>query len=154
MDIFRLLRKEHAEAMDDLKAWIRMPIGAGGADACLRWSERWEVHARIEENFLFPLIRGEPDLRRLSEQAVAGHDAIRRRLRQMQAAYREAEVRQEGARDEALSGLLESLESLLEMEERRLFPAADDLLNGETSEELGREVEDFLRGLHSALAAG
>jgi hemerythrin-like domain-containing protein len=149
MDIFRLLRKDHAEALRALTEWVRVPEGREGGEAWSRWSERWEVHVRIEENFLFPLLKGEPGFRPLLDQAVEAHARIRSCMRRMPPYGRDVP-----AWVDTVADLLESLEGLLEMEERRLFPEARAFLSRDESEELAREVEDFLRGLQSALAAG
>lgn len=149
MDIFQLLRKDHAEALRALTAWVRGPEGKDGEQAWMRWSERWEVHVRIEENFLFPLLKGEPAFRPLVEQSVEAHGRIRSCMRRMPPYDRDAP-----AWADAVTDLLESLETLLEMEERKLFPEARGFLSKEESEALALEVQDFLRGLQSALAAG
>jgi hypothetical protein len=149
MDIFQLLRHDHVEALEALAVWVRHPSGPEGADAWARFNERWEVHVRIEENFLFPLLKDEPDLRRLIEQAVASHGRIRKCAHGMPSPETDAR-----AWTEAVSDLMEALEALLEMEERRLIPRAVEILPEEDAEELAQEVEDFLRGLQAALAAG
>ncbi|MDB5105215.1 MAG: hemerythrin [Fibrobacteres bacterium] len=149
MDIFQLLRKDHGEALMALTEWVRRPEGPHGLEAWARWSERWEVHVRIEENFLFPFLKDDPLLRGRLAEAVGAHARIRKCLQEMPPYAGDAD-----AWVEAVSDLLESLESLLEMEERVLFPMARAFLPREEAEDLGREVQDFLRGLQTALAAG
>jgi hypothetical protein len=148
MDIFQLLRHDHVEALEALAEWVRRPGGRRGAGAWARFKERWEVHVRVEENFLFPLLKGEPELRRLIEEAVASHARIRKCAHDMPSPDGDAR-----AWTEAVSDLMETLEALLGMEERRLIPRARGFLPEEDAEELAAEVEDFLRGLQAALAA-
>jgi hypothetical protein len=149
MDIFQMLRKDHAEALVALTAWVRRPEGAEGAEAWLRWSERWEVHVRIEENFLFPFLKDDPRLRRRMAEATEAHARIRKCMQEMPPFGNDSQ-----AWVEAVAELLESLESLHEMEERFLFPGARAFLSREEAEELALDVQDFLRGLETALAAG
>jgi hypothetical protein len=147
VDIFSLLRQDQDEAERMLAEWARHPEGPQGAELWARWSERWEVHARIEENFLFPRLKDDPTLRRRLGDVSEAHAAIRQRMQEMPPCDDRDWAR-------AVSGLLRSLENLAEMEERRLFPRARAALSREEAEDLAQEVLDFLQGLRTAMAAG
>jgi hypothetical protein len=150
MDIFSWLRHDHSEILGLLGEGSR---GAGaetaGAEAWSRGVGRWDIHARIEENFLFPLLKSESGLRHTLARTVQAHDRIRARMRDLSPPDRDAEAWAGRA-----AGLLEILERLQDMKERRIFPCARKTLSRDESEELGSEVQDFLHGLESALAAG
>lgn len=149
MDIFHLLRQDHAEAMILLMEWVRRPEGPGGAEAWARWTEKWGVHVRIEENFLYPLLKSDPELRRRLAQAVEAHAEIRKIIQGMPTYDGESRNWVMSVAD-----LIESMEGLVDLEERRLFPRARSFLSREDAEDLALEVQDFLQGLRSALAAG
>ncbi len=149
MDIFKLLRQDHAEAVALLTEWVRLPEGSVGVEAWGRWTDRWEVHVRIEENFLFPLLKDDPELRRRLAQAVTAHSRIRKCIQEMPP-YGE----RSHAWVEAVAGLIESLDGLVDFEERRLFPRARAYLQPDEAEDLALEVLDFLQGLRAALSAG
>jgi hypothetical protein len=149
MDIFRLLRQDHAEALALLTDWVALPEGPMGAEAWGRWTDRWEVHVRIEENFLFPLLRDDPELRRRLAHAVEAHSGIRKCIQDMPPYEEDSH-----AWAEAVADLIESLERLVEFEERRLFPRARAHLPPDDAEDLALEVLDFLQSLRTALSAG
>src|SRR5690606_12964996 len=62
MDIFTWLRRDHVEILN--------LIGEGTREARAQGAERWDIHVRIEENFLFPFLRSEPGLRHSLNRAV------------------------------------------------------------------------------------
>jgi hypothetical protein len=148
MDIFRLLRRDHEEARNALAAWMRRPGGAAGDTLWGKWANLWDVYVRVEENFLFPFLKDEPVLRRLISEAVDAHGRIRNSIREMPGIPGDS-------RDWSLAvqDLSQSLMRSFELEENRLFPLARQVLAPEEAEELGREVQDFLRGLRLALAS-
>jgi hypothetical protein len=148
MDIFRLLRRDHEEARNALAAWMSRPGGASGAALWGTWANLWDVHVRVEENFLFPFLRDEPELRRLISEAVDAHGRIRIHIRELPSIPRDSR-----AWSLAVQELSQSLMRSFQLEEERLFPLARQVLAPEEAEELGREVRDFLRGLRLALAS-
>lgn len=148
MDIFRLLRRDHEEASDALAAWMGSPAGASGTALWGNWANLWDVHVRVEENFLFPFLRDEPELRRLISEAVDAHGRIRDHIRELPSLPPESR-----AWSLAVQELSQSLMRSFHLEEDRLFPLARQVLAPEEAEELGREVRDFLRGLRLALAS-
>lgn len=150
MDIFSWLRRDHSEILGLLGEWRGGRADAGsGAEAWARAVGRWEIHARIEENFLFPMLKSESDLRRPLARAVQAHDHIREFLRGIPPFSSDPK-----AWGGCANRLPEALERLQEMKERRIFPRARETLTRDEAEELVSEVIDFLHGLESALAAG
>lgn len=148
MDIFRLLLRDHTAARNALADWMRRPGGASGAALWGKWTNIWDVHVRVEENFLFPFLTDEPVLRRLMSQAVDAHALIRKSIREMPGIAGGTR-----AWSLAVQELSQSLMLSFELEENRLFPMARKVLAPEEAEELGREVLEFLRGLRLALAS-
>ena len=139
MDIFTWLRRDHVEILN--------LVGEGTREARAQGAERWDIHVRIEENFLFPFLRSEPGLRHSLNRAVQAHDRIRGRMRGIQPSDPDS---WDGSGD----WLMESLERLQNMKERRIFPRARRFLSADESEELLSEVIDFLHGLENALSSG
>ena len=148
MDIFRLLRRDHEEVGNALADWMSRPGGAPGKSLWENWAHLWDVHVRVEENFLFPFLRDEPELRRLISEAVDAHGRIRNHIRELPSIPPDSR-----AWSLAVQELSQSLMRSFQLEEDYLFPLARQVLAPEEAEELGREVRDFLRGLRLALAS-
>lgn len=148
MDIFRVLRRDHEEAHNALAAWLRRPAGASADSLWGKWTHLWDVHVRVEENFLFPFLKEEPALRRLISEAADSHGRIRKSIRELPSIPVDSR-----AWSLAVQELSQNLMRSFDLEENRLFPLARHILAPEEAEELGREVQDFLRGLRLALAS-
>jgi hypothetical protein len=148
MDIFRELRRDHEEAHDALAAWLRRPTGAAGDSLWGKWTHLWDVHVRVEENFLFPFLKDEPVLRRLISEAADAHGRIRKSIRELPSIPVDSR-----AWNLAVQDLTQSLMLSFELEENHLIPLARQILAPEEARDLGREVQDFLRGLRLALSS-
>lgn len=148
MDIFRVLQLDHEEASNALAAWLRHPAVTEGQSLWGKWTHHWDVHVRVEENFLFPFLRDEPVLRRLIHKVEDIHERIRKCNRELPRLEMDSR-----AWNLAVQELSQSLLLSSELEENRLFPLARQILAPEEAEELGREVREFLRGLRLALAS-
>ena len=148
MDIFRVLRRDHEEAHNALAAWLRRPSGSAGDALWGKWTHLWDVHVRVEENFLFPFLMEEPVLRRLIQEAADVHARVRDSIRELPSIPVDTR-----AWNLAVQDLTQTLMHSSELEEHRLFPRARQILAPEEAEDLGREVREFLRGLRLALAS-
>lgn len=148
MDIFRVLRRDDEEAHDALAAWLRRPSGTAGEALWGKWAHLWDVHVRVEENFLFPFLKEDPGLRRLIQEAGDVHARIRDSIRELPSIPVDSR-----AWNLAVQDLSQTLIHSTELEEHRLFPLARQVLAPEEAEDLGREVREFLRGLRLALAS-
>jgi hypothetical protein len=144
MDIFGLLKRDHMRAKSLLARLAKG--GSGGDEALARLREEWEVHAHVEERFLYPVLKSEGASRDVTGWALDEHERIRALLRELTSADSDPELRP--VRMEALRDAVERLAS---GEEEVLFPEAECLIAPEEAREIAMDVEDFREELLSVL---
>jgi hypothetical protein len=145
-NVFSLLRRDHAR----LRASAGPVSGtealdAGNRDAATRrLARQWAIHFLSEENFLFPRLASESEVRPLLRRLSETHALVREDFRVLLAAADESKAAE----------LCDTLSKMVELEEQSLFRQAEKIIPPDEAEALARDVEDFREDLLLTLEAG
>jgi hypothetical protein len=146
-NVFALLRRDHARlrAYTDPESLV-----GGGRDAAMRHLARqWAVHFLSEENFLFPRLADELEVRPLLRRLSETHALVREDFRELLASGKLSA----SADDSKAEELRDTVRKTLELEEESLFSKAEKIIPPEEAEALARDVEEFREELRITLDA-
>ena len=140
MDIFGVLRRDHirARAFADRLAGGEESMPGESLD---RLREEWEIHAKVEEKFLFPSLQSDPRIRGLTVRTRLEHARIRALFVELEAQAQGRKI--PGLGPARVAALREALAGLTALEEDGLYRRAARILGAEEAEAMGCEVEDF-----------
>ena len=111
---------------------------ARNEDAAAQLGDALVLHARVEEEFLYPLVRTLVDGNRLADEAEADHE-------QVQQFVAEAEDTRGAALDELVSELRADVAMHVRWEEEDLFPRLADELDVGTQQAVAERMLAFKR---------
>ena len=135
MDAFELLKTDHKKVADIFSA-IESASGQAKKRLFTRLKSELDLHAHIEEKFLYPALENKQPARDLTLEAYEEHKIVKELLGEL-ASY--------GAPDDEwdakLKVLKENVEHHVEEEEGELFDKAEDVLSEEQIEQLGNKME-------------
>lgn len=139
-NLFSLLRRDHAclKASTGPKS---QPVSDDGA-AVRRLARDWAIHFLSEENFLFPRLSSDAEVRPLLRRLSETHALVREDFRELLSGGGEAKA----------ESLRATLRKAVELEEQTLLRKAEEIIPPEEAEALARDVEDFREELGLAFA--
>jgi hypothetical protein len=138
-NVFSLLRQDHAR----LRAFTR---GYEPANSTRDLARQWAIHFLSEENFLFPRLASEAEVRPLLRRLSETHALVREDVRELLAAEAAA------AKPKA-EALRDTLRRAVDFEEESFLQKAEQLIPPEEAEAMAREVQEFREELRLTLDA-
>lgn len=135
MDAFELLKADHkkvAELFDSLEA----ASGKAKLVVFKQIKSELDLHAHIEEKFLYPALEKPEETHDLTLEAYEEHKVVKTLLAELAAASTADDEWQAKAKV-----LRENVEHHVKEEENELFDKADDVLSDEEIEDLGNRME-------------
>jgi hypothetical protein len=141
-NLFSLLRRDHARLKASAGPRLS-PAGEADDGAVRRLARDWAIHFVSEENFLFPRLSAEAEVRPLLRRLAETHALMREDFREALSGGGEAKA----------ESLRASLRRVVEMEEETLLRKAEEIIPPEEAEALARDVEEFREDLGLAFAA-
>lgn len=151
MDVFKLLKQDHAEVAKLFKKLEQSSEGASKTreKTFKQLARELAVHTQLEEELLYPRLREEESLRDAVDEALEEHHVADRTLEELSGLAVDDE--QWHAK---LTVLKEMIEHHVEEEEKELFPKAAKAIDKDEAAEMGRmvaeEKKEMLRGANKA----
>ncbi|MDX6613900.1 MAG: hypothetical protein QOD75_3086 [Blastocatellia bacterium] len=135
MDAFQLLKADHKKVA---KLFKQLEAASGKAKLSIFQNIKGELdlHAHIEEKFLYPALEKPEETHDLTLEAYEEHQVVKTLLAELSGA--------KAADDEwqaRVKVLQENVEHHVQEEENELFDKADDALSDEEIEDLGNKME-------------
>ena len=134
MDAFELLKTDHKK-VSQLFSEIESASGTGKAQLFSQLKSELDLHAHIEEKFLYPALENKEPSREITLEAYEEHKVVKELLAEL------ATQPIDDAWDAKLTVLKENVEHHVEEEEGELFDKAEKVLGDEQIERLGAEME-------------
>jgi len=134
MDAFELLKKDHKKVSQLFKQ-IESASGSAKARLFTQLKTELDVHAHVEEKFLYPALEHKEPAREITLEAYEEHNVVKDLLAELAAQPISEEW------DAKFTVLKENVEHHVEEEEGELFNKADDVLSEDQIERLGAEME-------------
>ena len=134
MDAFELLKNDHKKVAQ-LFEEIESASGPSKQQLFRQLKGELDIHAHVEEKFLYPALENKEESREITLEAYEEHKVVKDLL---------AELASESPSDEwdaKLKVLRENVEHHVEEEEGELFDKAENVLSDEQIERLGAEME-------------
>lgn len=137
MDAFKFIAKEHERIERALAKLGDIPKEKNDIRNRMFTSIKGdlEIHMKIEESILYPLLKQQAETRGQAFEGLAEHDVGKNILREMDSMPTDNEEW-----TAKLKVLTESMEHHHEEEEEELFPEARKILNQDEIEDLGRRL--------------
>ena len=151
MDAFELLKKDHEKVsgiFEKLDSTTERGVKTR-EELFTQLKQELDVHARIEEEILYPVLKEAKETEDLTLEAYEEHNVVKQLLAELEALPKDDETW--GAK---LTVLKENVEHHVEEEEGELFDGAREVLSREQIEELGTRLEEAKLQQKKALAAG
>ena len=151
MDAFELLKKDHEKVsgiFEKLDATTERGVKTR-EELFTQLKQELDVHARIEEEIFYPLLKEAKETEELTLEAYEEHNVVKQLLTELEALPKDDETW--GAK---LTVLKENVEHHVEEEEGELFDGAREVLSSEQIEQLGTRMEEAKREQKRAQAAG
>lgn len=139
MDAFTLLKKDHktvAGLMDKIEATTERAI-KGREELFTQLKRELDIHARIEETILYPVLEKAEPTHDISLEAYEEHKVVKQLLSELESEPKDAEEW-----TAKFTVLKENVEHHVEEEEGEMFTKARKVLSKEELEELGRRLEE------------
>ena len=134
MDAFKLLKTDHRKVSQLFKE-IESASGTGKAQLFSQLKSELDLHAHIEEKFLYPALENKEPSREIALEAYEEHKVVKDLLAEL------ASQSIDDAWDAKLTVLKENVEHHVEEEEGELFDKAEKVLGDEQIDRLGAEME-------------
>ncbi len=144
MDAFELLKNDHKKVSELFKE-IESASGQVKKQLFTQLKNELDVHAHIEERFLYPALENTDEAREITLEAYEEHKVVKDLLAELSNGDTPAEQW-----DARLKVLKENVEHHVEEEEGELFDKAEDALGDERVEQLGVEMEAEKSSLQGA----
>ena len=139
MNAFTLLKKDHktvAGLMDKIEATTERAIKSR-EELFTELKNELDVHARIEEAILYPVLEKAEPTHDISLEAYEEHKVVKQLLSELESEPKDAEEW-----TAKFTVLKENVEHHVEEEEGEMFTKARKVLSEEELEELGRRLEE------------
>ncbi len=134
MDAFKLLKTDHQKVAQLFKE-IESATGSGKAQLFSQLRSELDLHAHVEEKFLYPALENKEPSREITLEAYEEHKVVKDLLAELATQAINEEW------DAKLKVLKENVEHHVEEEEGELFDKAEKVLSDEQIERLGVEME-------------
>lgn len=135
MDAFELLKNDHKKVSQLFKQ-VESASGQAKKQLFSQVKSELDLHAHIEEKFLYPALENTKEAREITLEAYEEHKVVKDLLAELAAAGTP-----EDEWDAKFKVLRENVEHHVEEEEGELFDKAEDALSDEKIERLGAEME-------------
>jgi hypothetical protein len=135
MDAFELLKNDHKKVSEIFEE-IESASGKAKTQLFTRLKSELDLHAHIEEKFLYPALENKEEARDITLEAYEEHKVVKDLLAELA-----TDRTPEDEWDAKLKVLRENVEHHVEEEEGELFDKAEDVLTAEQIERLGNEME-------------
>ena len=139
MDAFTLLKKDHktvAGLMDKIEETTERAV-KGREELFTQLKNELDIHARIEETILYPVLEKAEPTHDISLEAYEEHKVVKQLLSELESEPKNAEEW-----TAKFTVLKENVEHHVEEEEGEMFTKARKVLSKEEIEELGRRLEE------------
>ena len=139
MDAFTLLKKDHktvAGLMDKIEETTERAV-KGREELFAQLKNELDIHARIEETILYPVLEKAEPTHDISLEAYEEHKVVKQLLSELESEPKNAEEW-----TAKFTVLKENVEHHVEEEEGEMFTKARKVLSEEELEELGRRLEE------------
>ena len=139
MDAFTLLKKDHktvAGLMDKIEETTERAV-KGREELFTQLKNELDIHARIEETILYPVLEKAEPTHDISLEAYEEHKVVKQLLSELESEPKNAEEW-----TAKFTVLKENVEHHVEEEEGEMFTKARKVLSKEELEELGRRLEE------------
>lgn len=151
MDAFELLKKDH-ETVSGIFEKLEPTTERGvktREELFTQLKQELDVHARIEEEILYPVLKQSKETEDITLEAYEEHHVVKQLLAELEELPKDDETW--GAK---LKVLQENVEHHVEEEEGEMFKDARKILSQEQIDELGAQLEAAKQEQKKALAAG
>jgi iron-sulfur cluster repair protein YtfE (RIC family) len=135
MDAFELLKNDHKKVSQLFKQ-VESASGQAKKQLFSKVKSELDLHAHIEEKFLYPALENTKEAREITLEAYEEHKVVKELLAELAAAGTP-----EDEWDAKFKVLRENVEHHVEEEEGELFDKAEDALGDEKIERIGAEME-------------
>jgi hemerythrin-like domain-containing protein len=150
MDAFELLKKDHKKVsgiFEKLDTTTERGVKTR-EELFTQLKQELDVHARIEETILYPILKEAKETEDITLEAYEEHNVVKQLLSELDALSKDDETW--GAK---FTVLKENVEHHVEEEEGEMFKKARKVLSQEQIEELGAQLEAAKQEEKKALAA-
>jgi hemerythrin-like domain-containing protein len=150
MDAFELLKKDHEKVsgiFEKLDTITERGVKTR-EELFTQLKQELDVHARIEETILYPILKEAKETEDITLEAYEEHNVVKQLLSELDALSKDDETW--GAK---LTVLKENVEHHVEEEEGEMFKKAKKVLSKDQIEELGAQMEAAKQEQKKALAA-
>ncbi|BAU48855.1 hemerythrin [Sulfurifustis variabilis] len=149
MDVFKLLKQDHAEVAKLFKKLEESSERAVKTreKTFKELAKELTVHTQVEEEIFYPRLREEESLREIINEAIEEHHVADTLLEEISAMPTDDEQW-----EAKLTVLKEVIEHHVEEEEKELFPKAEKLIDKDEAAEMAQtiteEKEGMMKGAH------
>jgi len=151
MDAFELLKKDHEKVsgiFEKLEPTTERGVKTR-EELFTQLKQELDVHARIEETILYPVLKEASETEEITLEAYEEHNVVKQLLAELDKLPKDDETW--GAK---LTVLKENVEHHVEEEEGEMFKSARKVLSQEQIEEIGARLEAAKQEQKKAQAAG
>jgi hemerythrin-like domain-containing protein len=150
MDAFELLKTDHKKVsgiFEKLDATTERGVKTR-EELFTQLKQELDVHARIEEEILYPVLKESKETEEITLEAYEEHNVVKQLLAELEAMPKDDESW--GAK---LTVLKENVEHHVEEEEGEMFKSARKVLSQEDIDQLGAQLEAAKQDQKKALSA-
>jgi hemerythrin superfamily protein len=136
MDPFELLISDHRKVSELFEQIENDDDLSIQENTFARIKQELTVHAEIEETYLYPLVRQYEETEEMTDEALEEHQEVKQLLMELD----EISPTHEDWED-MIQELKDAVEHHVEEEENELFPKTKEVLNQETIDQLGTDLQ-------------
>jgi iron-sulfur cluster repair protein YtfE (RIC family) len=147
MDAFALLKADHenvAGIMETIDGTTERALKTR-EELFTRLKEELDLHAKIEEEILYPMLEEQEETREIALEAYEEHRLVKQLLQELEAAAKDDEEW-----TAKFTVLKENVEHHVEEEEGEMFKKARRALDKEQIELLGERLQEAKQGMKAA----
>ena len=137
MDAFELLKKDHEKVsaiFEKLEPTTERAVKTR-EELFAQLKQELDIHAHVEETFLYPILKREAETREITFEAFEEHRLVKQLLSELEAMSVDSEEW-----TAKLKVLQENVEHHVEEEEGEMFKMAREFLTQEKLEEIGEQM--------------
>lgn len=151
MNAFELLKKDHQKVSGLFKQLEETTERAVKTreDLFAQLKQELDIHARIEETILYPVLKEAKETHEITLEAIEEHNVVKQLLSEL-----DAMAVSEEQWTAKLTVLKENVEHHVEEEEGEMFKDAKKVLSAEQIEELGARLEAAKQEQKAAASSG